>query len=703
MPDLLLELFCEEIPSRMQRRAADDLQKLITGGLVDAGLTYEGARAFATPRRLALTVNGLIARSPDLVEERKGPRVGAPDKAVEGFLRGAGLASIDQASVVSDPKKGDLYVARITRPGRPAEDVIADLVPDVVRRFPWPKSMRWGSASGESGSLRWVRPLQSILCTFGPETEDTEIVDFEIDGVRAGNVTFGHRFMAPDAIAVKRFDDYDDRLYKARVVLDTDRRKEIILADARNQTMALGLDLVEDAGLLEEVAGLVEWPVVLVGRFDPGFLELPDEVIRTTIRENQKCFVVRDPATGELADRFVLTANLIAADGGAQIVEGNGKVIAARLSDAKFFWETDLKAPLESRLDALKSIVFHEKLGTQFERVERLRALAYELAPIVGADPDQADRAARLAKADLVTSMVYEFGELQGLMGRFYAGAQGEPEAVAAAIEDHYKPQGPSDDCPSDPVAIAVALADKLDILAGFWGIDEKPTGSKDPYALRRAALGVIRILLENAINLPLRHFLLSSPVALILKALPTEGAEPIVDELLSFFADRLKVYLRDKGARHDLIDAVFALGGQDDLLTLTRRVEALGGFLDTEDGRDLLAGYRRAANILRAEEKKDSKSFAGAVLPELLKEAAEADLAAALETAQRDAGKAVAAENFEPAMASLAHLRAPLDAFFDGILVNVDDPALRENRLHLLNDIRTTMHSVADFSRIEG
>jgi len=703
MPDLLLELFCEEIPSRMQRRASEDLQKLVTGGLVDAGLTYEGARTFVTPRRLALTVNGLLARSPDLRQERKGPRVGAPDKAVEGFLRGAGLSSIDEAQIVNDPKKGDFYVAITQKPGRQAKDLIAEIVPDVIRHFPWPKSMRWGAASANAGSLRWVRPLQSIVCTFGPETEDPVVIDFEIDGLHSSNVTRGHRFLAPDPITVKRVEDYADKLYKAHVMVDIDRRKESILADAKNQTMAIGLDLVEDSGLLEEAAGLVEWPVVMVGAFDEAFLDIPDEVIRTTIRENQKCFVVRDPATGNLANRFVLTSNLVASDGGAEIIKGNGKVIAARLSDAKFFWESDLKTPLESRVEALKDIVFHEKLGTQFERVARLRALAREAAERIGADANLADRAALLAKADLVTAMVYEFGELQGLMGRYYASAQGEDRAVATALEDHYKPQGPSDACPSDPVSIAVALADKLDILAGFWAIDEKPTGSKDPYALRRAALGIIRIVLENNVNFGVKRFLMSSAVLGALTALPAEKAEPVVDDLMAFLADRLKVYLRDKGARHDLIDAVFALGGQDDLLIIAKRVEALGSFLESEDGGNLLAGYRRAANILRAEEKKDERTYSGAVDEAVLQEASEKALSGALAKAKARADTAIADEDFATAMEALSELRAPLDTVFEEILVNADDPALRENRLNLLNAIRVTMHSVADFSRIEG
>ncbi|MBN9022427.1 MAG: glycine--tRNA ligase subunit beta, partial [Rhizobiales bacterium] len=481
MPDLLLELFSEEIPARMQRKAAEDLKKLVTDALVEAGLHYEGAKAFSTPRRLALTVTGIPTHSAATREDRKGPKVGAPDAAIQGFLRGAGLTSLDQAHVHSDPKKGDFYVAHIDKPGRDTKDVIATAIPAIIRSFPWPKSMHWGS-----GRLQWVRPLQAIVCTFGPETEDPEVIDFEVDGIRSGNVTYGHRFIAPGAITVKRFDDYVSKLAAASVVLDADRRKDIILHDARDRVFALGLELVEDEGLLEEVAGLVEWPVVLVGTFEEEFLKIPAEVIRATIRANQKCFVVRRPGTTELANRFVLISNIEAKDGGAAITAGNGRVIRARLSDAKFFYETDLKTQLEERLPKFEQIIFHEKLGTQAERILRLQKLAAALAPLVGADVDKARRAALLAKTDLVTEVVGEFPEVQGLMGRYYAIAQGEDASVATAIEDHYKPQGPGDRVPTDPVAIAVALADKLDTLTVFWAIDEKPTGSKDPYSLRR-------------------------------------------------------------------------------------------------------------------------------------------------------------------------------------------------------------------------
>ncbi|BBE71427.1 glycine--tRNA ligase subunit beta [Oharaeibacter diazotrophicus] len=679
MPDLLLELFSEEIPARMQAKAADDLRALVTGGLVEAGLTYEGAKAFATPRRLALTVHGLTARSPDLREERKGPRVDAPDAAVAGFLKSAGLASRADARVVSDPKKGDFLVADVVKPGRVAEAIVAEVVTQVIRGFPWPKSMRWGA-----GTMRWVRPLHGIVCTFGPETEEPEVVDFEVEGVRSGNVTHGHRFLAPAAIKVKRFDDYVQALEKAKVVLDPARRRDIILHDARDLAFASGLELVEDEGLLAEVAGLVEWPVVLMGAFDPAFLDVPDEVIRATIRANQKCFVLRDPATGRLANRFLLTANMAAKDGGATIVGGNERVIRARLSDAKFFWEGDLAIRLEDRLPKLDAITFHEKLGTQGERVGRIAALARTIAPLVGADPDLAERAARLAKADLVSGMVGEFPELQGLMGRYYATRHGEDPAVAAAIEEHYKPQGPSDRVPAAPVSIAVALADKLDMLTGFWAIDEKPTGSKDPFALRRAALGVIRIVLDNGLRV---------------KLTPLAGGMP---DLLAFFADRLKVQLREQGARHDLVDAVFALGGQDDLLMVVRRVEALGALLASEDGRNLLGGYRRAANILKAEEKKGT-AVAAAIDPARFVLPEETALFEAVEIAAATARAAVGREDFEAAMRALAGLRGPVDAFFEAVLVNDPDEAVRANRLALLGAIRDACHAVADFSRIEG
>jgi glycyl-tRNA synthetase beta chain len=691
MPDLLLELFSEEIPARMQAKAADDLRKMITDRLVAAGLVYEGAKAFATPRRLALTVHGVPARQPDLKEERKGPKVGAPEQAIAGFLRAAGLSSIDQAKVQAD-KKGDFYVAVTEKAGRAAIDVIGEIIPEVVRAFPWPKSMRWGS-----GRLTWVRPLHSIVATFGPETEEPEIVRFTIDGIEAGDVTRGHRFMAPGAIKVKRFDDYVTKLDAAKVVLDPARRADIILADAKNLAFAQGFELVEDEGLLAEVSGLVEWPVVLMGSFEKAFLAIPDEVIRATIRANQKCFVLRDPQTAKLVNKFILVANIEATDQGQAIVAGNERVIRARLSDAKFFYDTDLKMRLEDRLPKFEQIVFHEKLGTQAERIARIAALAGQLAPIVGADVAKAERAAQLCKADLLTEVVGEFPELQGLMGRYYAEAQNEDEAVAHACEDHYKPKGPDDLVPADPVSIAVALADKIDTLVGFWAIDEKPTGSKDPYALRRAALGVIRIVLDNTLRLRLNdimstHFGVMAGLVPAIHALDAtkkdvdardkRGHDGASGGLLSFFADRLKVQLREQGARHDLVDAVFALEGQDDLLMIVRRVEALGKFLETDDGKNLLAGVKRASNILRIEEKKDKRDYTGtpdAALYELDEEKALAD---AINVAKREASAAVAKEDFAAAMTAMAQLRPKVDAFFDKVTVNVDDKDVRENKV---------------------
>jgi glycyl-tRNA synthetase beta chain len=679
MPDLLLEFLSEEIPARMQARAAEDLRKLVTDRLVAAGLVYEGAKAFATPRRLALSVHGVPARQPDIKEEKKGPRVGAPENAIAGFLKAAGLTSIKDARVQPD-KKGDFYVAAIEKEGRPALDVIAEIIPDVVRTFPWPKSMRWGS-----GRLNWVRPLHSIIATFGPETEEPDIVRFNVDGLAAGDETRGHRFMAPAQFKVRHFDDYVAKLEKAKVVLDPARRADIVLADAKNLAFAQGFELVEDEGLLAEVAGLVEWPVTLMGSFDKSFLAIPDEVIRATIRNNQKCFVLRDPQTAKLVNKFILVANEEAVDGGKAIVAGNERVIRARLSDAKFFYDTDLKTRLEDRLPKFKDIVFHEKLGTQAERIARIVALAGKLAPLVGADVAKTERAAQLCKADLLTDVVGEFPELQGLMGRYYAEAQGEDEAVAHACEDHYKPKGPDDLVPSDPVSIAVALADKIDTLSGFWKIDEKPTGSKDPYALRRAALGIIRIVLDNSLRLRLAK------------------VSGVTADLLSFFADRLKVQLREQGARHDLVDAVFALDGQDDLLMIVRRVEALGKFLDTDDGKNLLAGYKRATNIIRIEEKKDKRDYTGVPDSERYQLPEEKGLAEAIEVAKKEAAIAVGKEDFAAAMRAIAKLRPRVDAFFDKVTVNVDDKALRGNRLKLLNEIREATRAVADFSKIEG
>ncbi|MDO8398195.1 MAG: glycine--tRNA ligase subunit beta [Bradyrhizobium sp.] len=703
MPDLLLELFSEEIPARMQAKAADDLRRMVTDKLVAEGLVYEGAKAFATPRRLTLTVHGIPARQSDLKEERKGPRVGGPDAAVQGFLKATGLKSLDEAKIQHDPKKGDFYIALIEKPGRATLDVLADILPVIIRTFSWPKQMRWGERSAKPGALSWVRPLHSIVATFGLETEQPEIVKFAIDGIEAGQTTFGHRFMAPDAIAVRRFEDYEAKLLDARVVLDPQRRKDAILTDAKQLAFAQGFELVEDQVLLDEVSGLVEWPVVLMGSFDPEFLSIPGEVIRATIRNNQKCFVVSDPKTGKLTNKFILTANIEASDGGKAIIAGNERVIRARLSDAKFFYETDLKTKLEDRLPKFENIVFHEKLGTQGERIKRIERLAAEIAPLVGADVEKTRRAARLAKADLLTEVVGEFPELQGLMGKYYALAQGEDASVAASSEEHYKPQGPTDRVPTDPVSVAVALADKLDTLVGFWAIDEKPTGSKDPYALRRAALGVIRIVLERRVKVSLRtvveeHFK-SSYTAISVDA-PTQ-----TDLLMSFFEDRLKVQLRDQKARHDLVDAVLSAAslvqGQP-LVSIVDRVEALGKFLDTDDGKNLLAGTKRAANILRIEEKKDGRAYSGAADVALYSLNEEKALAKAIDQVRDEAGAAVTKEDYAGAMSAIAKLRPAVDAFFEHVKVNDDNAQVRENRLKLLNEIRAATRAVADFSEIQ-
>jgi len=692
MPDLLLEIFSEEIPARMQQQAADDLKRLVTHALVEKGLVYEGAVAFATPRRLTLHIAGLPARQPDVSEERKGPRVGAPETAIQGFLKSAGLASLEEATIEKDPKKGEFYVAILHKTGAQTIDILVDVLSSVIKTFPWPKSMRWGAASAQSDSLRWVRPLHSIVATFGPETETPEIIPVSIGHIQAAATTYGHRFMSPAPIIVKRFEDYALLLERAKVVLDAARRRDIILHDAKDLAFAQGLELIEDPALLEEVTGLVEWPVTLMGKFDESFLAIPQEVIRTTIRVNQKCFVLRK-TDGAMANHFILVSNIEASDGGATIIAGNERVIAARLSDAKFFYETDLKIKLDDRLAKLDHIIFHEKLGTQGQRIDRIAKGARDLAPIVGADPDLAQRAAMLCKADLVSEMVGEFPELQGLMGRYYARAQGEDVAVAQACEDHYKPQGPNDRIPTQPVSIAVALADKLDTLTGFWSIDEKPTGSKDPYALRRAALGVIRILLENNIRLPLLR--------------------RISPDLLEFFIDRLKVYLRDRGARYDLIDA--ALGAlvkqgaaietssvQDDLLIINQKVDALDKFLTTDDGQNLLAGYRRASNILKIEEKKDGANAYGAHhAPNLRIEPQEHKLAAAIARAREETSERIAQEDFAGAMRALAKLREPVDAFFDHVTVNATDAQLRINRLRLLSELRHVMSGVADFSKV--
>jgi glycyl-tRNA synthetase beta chain len=697
MPELLIELFSEEIPARMQAKAAEDLRALITNGLVEAGLTYEGAQAHATPRRLVLSIEGLNAKAADTREERKGPRTDAPKPAIDGFLKSTGLKL--EELTVQDDKKGKVYIATIKKAGRTTTEVVAELVPDVIRKFPWPKSMRWGS-----GHLRWVRQLLSIIVTF-----DGEVVPFEIEGIPSGSTTLGHRFLSTKTIEVKRFEDYAAKLHKAHVIVDATARAETIRAEAKNLAFAQGLEMIEDEGLLKEVAGLVEWPVVLMGEFDKNFLSVPPEVIVTTIKNNQKCFCLRDGKSGKLANKYLLVSNMVASDGGQTIVAGNNKVIAARLSDAKFFWDQDRKTKLEDLLPKLDTITFHAKLGSQGERVKRIEALAGEIAKTIGADVEKTKLAARFAKADLVTGMVGEFPELQGLMGHYYALDQGIDKDVAEAMRDHYKPQGPSDTIPVSKVGQAVALADKFDTLVGFWAINEKPTGSKDPYALRRAALGIVRMVLDRGLRLHIRQF---QDVAFI--ELDRGSAKHNIegelipenssgDTFLDFFADRLKIYLKDQGARHDLIDAVFALGNQDDLLMIVRRVEALSKFLETDDGKNLLAGVKRASNILKIEEKKDDRRYSGDVNISQLIKGEEKALHSAITVALGQARKAVEAEDFEAAMRAIAKLRGPVDAFFDGVIVNDKDATFRENRLCLLNRIREATLAVADFSKIEG
>ena len=685
MPDLLIELFSEEIPARMQGRAADDLKKLMTDGMVEAGLTYASAAAFSTPRRLCLTVEGLLAESPTVREERKGPKVGAPDKAIEGFLRGAGLTR-DQLEE-RDTSKGAVYFASFEKQGRPAPEIIAEVLEQTIRTFPWPKSMRWGT-----GSLRWVRPLHSILCVLSDEA-GSEVVPLDVDGITSGKATYGHRFMAPNQITVNSFEDYEAQLKRAFVVLNAGERADAIWEDAKNQAFANGLEVVEDAGLLREVAGLVEWPVVLMGEIAEDFLGLPPEVLQTSMKEHQKFFSVKNAKTGRI-ERFITVANRETVDNGATILAGNQKVLFARLSDAKFFWENDLRvatSDMASWTAALSNVTFHNKLGTQAERIERIAALARELAPVVGADADEAERAAKLAKADLSSEMVYEFPELQGLMGRYYAEAAGETAAVAAAAEEHYAPLGPSDAVPTAPVSVAVSLADKIDTLTGFWAIDEKPTGSKDPFALRRAVLGVIRLVLEN--DLTIR----SKP--LFTKA----DMRADSDDLLSFFHDRLKVYLRDQGVRHDVIDACIAMEGNDDLALLVKRAVALEAFLKTEDGTNLLQGFKRANNILSKEEDKDGVEYSYGGDVKFAETEEERALFAALVAEGPAIETALKAEDFAAAMSGMAGLRAPIDAFFEAVQVNSDNQTVRRNRLNLLSDIRKLVGSVADLTRVEG
>jgi glycyl-tRNA synthetase beta chain len=670
MAELLLELFSEEIPARMQAQAAKDLERLVVGALSDRGLLFEGSKAFAGSRRLTLVASGLPTKQPDVSEEKKGPRVGAPEKAIEGFLRSAGV-TLDQCEKRNDGK-GEFYVAVIHRKGRETKEVLAEILPECFAKLPWPKSMRWIP----NNPVRWVRPLHSILCVF-----DGEVVPFEFAGVTSGSTTKGHRFLSSGVINAKTFEIYRNDLKHHHVMLDAEERKETILTDAKNKAFALGLELIEDRGLLDEVAGLNEWPTVLIGTIEDQFMDVPAEILQTSMRVHQKYFSLRDPKTGKMANKFAVVSNMTPADGGKAIVAGNERVLRARLSDAKFFWDQDRTHRLDSRIEKLKGIMFHNKLGSQFERVERIVALAAEIADKIGADVAKAKHAALLCKADLTTGVVGEFPELQGVMGRYYALHDKYNADVADAIRDHYKPVGPSDAVPTSKVSIAVALADKLDQLSSFFAVGEKPTGSGDPFALRRAALGVIRIILENGIRLPLG----------------------VSDELLSFFADRLKVALKEKGTRHDLIDAVFSLGNEDDLVRLVARVEALQSFLKSEEGADLLAGYKRAANILKAEEKKDKTTFDGTPVASALVLPEEKALFADLEAAAAKVKSEIAAERFVEAMGVMASLRAPVDAFFDKVTVNDKDPALRQNRLLLLSRLRATLHLVADFSKIEG
>jgi glycyl-tRNA synthetase beta chain len=729
MPDLLLELFSEEIPARMQRSAAGELRQRVTNAIVDAGLTYEGAKEYWTPRRLTLDVRGVSARSADIREERKGPRTDAPENALEGFTRAAGLASIEEAEVKSDPKKGDFYVAVIEKPGREAIDILAEALPEIIRNFPWPKSMRWGAASAEPGSFRWVRPLHSIIATFGPETEEPEIVPFEVGGIRAGDKTRGHRFLAPGEISARHFDNYAKSLGAAKVMLEAEQRREVIRTDAASLTFARGLEVVEDNGLIEETANLVEWPMVLLGDYDERFLDIPAEVIRLTIRENQKCFVVKKQGTEDLAPHFIMVSNIEAEDDGKEIARGNGKVVNARLSDARFFWDTDLQTVetkgFEPWIAGLDEVTFHAKLGSQGDRIMRIMALAEDLASVVGANPKLAKRAAYLAKADLQSLMVYEFPEVQGKMGRRYAEIAGEDSSVALAIEEHYKPLGPSDEVPSDPVSITVALADKLDTLVGFWAIEEKPTGSKDPYALRRAALGVIRLVVENGVRLPVIDAVERPIVSLPQEIVRAGGkaveegskivaasdsdeleieynpARAIAFDLLSFFHDRLKVVLKDEGVRHDVIDAIITPESHD-LLIITQKARALQKLVDSDEGENLLQGYRRAANIVTAEERKGT-AIAEAIDPDLFETDEERALFETLQDVEKLAGHAIEAENFEEAMTRLASLRAPIDAFFETVLVNAEDEKVRANRLALLTRIRAATATVADLSKISG
>ena len=706
MPDLLIELFSEEIPARMQRRAAEDLKKLITNGLVEAGLTYAHAAAFSTPRRLTLAVEGLTGESPTTVEERKGPRTDAPEKALEGFLRGAGVSRDDLEA--RDDKKGQVWFARITHQGRPAAEIVAETLDATIRNFPWPKSMRWGQ-----GSLRWVRPLHRILCLLTDE-EGAQVVPLTVDGIEAGDKTEGHRFMSPGEVSVTSFDDYAAKLKRAHVILNPEERAEAIWNDATNQAFARGLEVVEDKGLLTEVAGLVEWPVVLMGEIAPEFLDLPAEVLQTSMREHQKFFSVRNPKSGRI-EGFVTVANRETADNGATILAGNGRVLSARLADGKFFWDNDLRIAkgekMQPWLEALGAVTFHNKLGSQAERVERIAALARELAQATGADPAGAETAARIAKADLSSEMVYEFPELQGIMGRYYALEAGYAPEIADAARDHYSPLGPSDDVPTGLVAVTVALADKLDTLAGFWAIDEKPTGSKDPFALRRAALGIIRLVLENDLQLQLEsacRFAFTGNLQPLGKQtditqLPDGYMDGCRRDLLSFFHDRLKTYLRDRDISHDVIDACLAMPGNDDLTLLVKRATALQATLRTDDGTNLIQGFKRASNILAQAEEKDGVEYSYGADIKFAETPEEKALFAALDAAEARITPAMEAEDFAAAMSAMASLRASIDAFFEAVQINADSEILRRNRLNLLSRIRSLCLSVADLSRLEG
>jgi glycyl-tRNA synthetase beta chain len=703
MPDLLIELFSEEIPARMQATAREELRKRVTDGLVEAGLTYAGAGAFSTPRRLVLAVEGLTAESRPVREERKGPNVSAPPAAVEGFLRSTGL-TLDQLEKRAE-KKGEVYFAVIERPGRAAAAIVAEVLEATIRNFPWPKSMRWGA-----GSLRWVRPLHSILCILSDEA-GAQVVPLSVDGIEAGNTTEGHRFMGIGRFAVSGFDDYAAKLRRAKVMLDSAEREAAIWSGAQNLAFAQGLEVVEDKGLLAEVAGLVEWPVPLMGRIAPEFLGLPAEVLQTSMKEHQKFFSVRNPKSGRIKG-FVTVANIETPDDGATILKGNQKVLAARLSDARFFWENDLRvarAGMGEWAEGLTAVTFHNKLGSQADRIERIAALAREIAPLVGADAAQAERAARLAKLDLRSAMVGEFPELQGVMGRYYAAEAGEPAAVADAARDHWRPKGESDGVPVEPVSVAVALADKIDTLTGFWAIDEKPTGSKDPFALRRAALGVIRLVLGNGVRVSLGSQGIKRAIEPVIMAGRLSTWDPVsrdaelIADLLSFFHDRLKVYLRDQGIRHDVIDACLAMPGNDDLTLLVKRAEALAAVLKTEDGANLLQGFKRANNILSQAEAKDGVEYSFGADPKFAESDAERALFAALDAAEAKITPAMGAEDFPAAMAAMAALRGPIDAFFTAVQINTENEVVRRNRLNLLHRIRAICSGVADLSRIEG